>query len=70
MSSREREERAREIWIDERPYTVHVEPPEQGSEKYARCVGCGQEIVPVGRFEYLSHSDNCPVAATDGGTDR
>lgn len=46
------------------PYTVHREPPEQGGGRYAKCRGCGREILPVGRFKYLTHPDDCPHADT------
>lgn len=42
-------------------YTKHVESPEQGGQEYARCTGCGREIVPVGRFDKLAHADGCSV---------
>ena len=44
-------------------YTVHVEPPAQGGGRYARCTGCGREIIPVGRFGALAHADKCPVGS-------
>lgn len=47
-------------------YTVHVEPPAQGGGRYARCTGCGREIIPVGRFDTLTHADECPVGSEDG----
>lgn len=70
-------EHAREVWVGERPYSIHLEPPEQSGEAYARCKGCGREIIPVGRFAQLSHPADCPVqarmskaSASDGGTER
>ena len=44
-------------------YTIHIEPPEQGGEQYARCTGCGREIIPVGRFSVLAHAGECPVGS-------
>lgn len=46
----------------EKPYTVHMEPVEQGGGTYARCTGCSREILPVGRFDKLPHADGCPHA--------
>jgi hypothetical protein len=40
-------------------YTVHIEPPEQGGGRYARCTGCEREIIPVGRFGELTHASDC-----------
>lgn len=60
-------ERIRRIWIGEQRFAVYREPAEQGGGKYARCRGCGREILPVERFELLSHPVDCSVAATNGG---
>ena len=71
MTAREREQLAREIWIDERRFTIHIEPPEQGGKAYARCSGCGREILTEIGIEWLSHPSNCPITtATDGGTEQ
>lgn len=43
-----------------RAYTTHREPPAQGGKEYARCTGCEREIVPVDRFEQLTHANDCP----------
>lgn len=61
-----RAERAHEQWIDDRPFTIHCEPDEQGGEEFAKCRGCAREILPVDRFKYLSHPEDCPVAAASG----
>ena len=47
-------------------YTVHVEPLEQGGGRYARCTGCGREIIPVARFGALAHSEDCPMGSGAG----
>lgn len=68
-----REQLAKEIWIDERRFTVHVEPPEQGAEEYAHCTGCGREILTKYGVEKLAHPADCsvePATASDGGTDQ
>lgn len=72
MNLREyREERAKEIWIDERQFTVHIEPSEQGSGECAYCTRSGQEISTSIGVEQLPHSSNCPAAtATDRRTDQ
>lgn len=41
------------------PYTYHVEPPEQGGERYVRCEGCGREVIPADP-DRLLHTDECP----------
>lgn len=46
---------------EEKPYTTHLEPVKQGGGTYARCTGCSREIIPVGRFDKLSHAADCPV---------
>jgi hypothetical protein len=75
-----REQLAEEIWIDERRFTLHIESPEQGGEEYARCRGCGREILTKYGVEKLGHPADCPVStatastssarATDGGTEK
>ena len=44
-------------------YTVHIEPPEQGGDRYARCTGCEREIIPVARFGARTHAGECPVGS-------
>lgn len=51
-----------------KPYTTHLEPVSQGGGTYARCTGCEREIIPVGRFDKLTHADGCPNA--NGGDAR
>lgn len=42
--------------------TRHVEPPEQGGERYLRCEGCGTELLEsLGGEDNLLHRDGCPV---------
>ena len=68
-----REQLAEEIWIDERRFTVHIEPREQGGKEYARCSGCDREILSEIGVEKLSHPADCsaePATASDGGTDQ
>lgn len=43
-------------------YTRHVEPPEQGGERYVRCEACGAELLEkLGGEDRLVHSDDCPA---------
>ena len=72
-----REQLAKEIWIDERRFSVHIESPEQGAKEYARCTDCGREILTEIGIEKLSHPADCSVQAgtskartSDGGTDQ
>jgi hypothetical protein len=76
-----REQLAEEIWIDERRFTLHIEPAGQGGEEYARCTGCGREILTEIGIEKLGHPSDCSVegatssssskaTASDGGTDQ
>jgi hypothetical protein len=49
-------------WSDVPDYTEHIEPPEQGGEKYVRCEGCGRELLEcLGGREKLAHVDGCPL---------
>ena len=41
------------------PFTYHIEPPEQGGERYARCTDCGREILCCIGEEKLTHADGC-----------
>lgn len=44
-------------------YTEHVEPPEQGGERYFRCEACARELLcSLGGRENLLHVDGCPNA--------
>ena len=44
-------------------YTYHVEPPEVGGERYARCEGCGRELLTsLGGAAKIPHADSCPNA--------
>lgn len=41
-------------------YTRHVEPPEQGGERYVRCEGCGAELLEsLGGEDRLVHRNGC-----------
>lgn len=45
---------------DDRPFTTHVEPPEQGGETYVRCRSCGAELLEeLGGWQNLVHRDGC-----------
>jgi len=44
---------------DDRIYTYHWEPYEQGGARYVRCELCGAECVPA-EPERLAHHDGCP----------
>lgn len=50
---------------DEAPgYTYHREPSSQGGARYARCEGCGREVVPADP-DRLLHAEGCPNAQED-----
>lgn len=59
-AKQEQEQEVRDDSGISKPYTTHLEGPEQGGERYARCTGCEREIIPVGRFDKLTHADGCP----------
>jgi hypothetical protein len=41
----------------------HVEPPEVGGDRYARCEGCGRELLTsLGDAAKIPHADGCPNA--------
>lgn len=43
-------------------YSQHVEPPEQGGERYVRCEECGAELLEsLGGADNLVHRDGCPA---------
>lgn len=42
--------------------TRHVEAPEYGGARYARCEGCGVES--VGGADHILHNDECPHSDT------
>lgn len=44
------------------PLTYHIEPPEQGGKRYARCTDCGREILCCIGEEKLSHREGCSHA--------
>lgn len=49
--------------IDKPDFTYHIEPPEQGGEKYVRCEHCGAEILTkLGGKENLEHVDGCSLS--------
>lgn len=44
-------------------FTQHVEPPEQGGERYVRCGGCGAEILSkLGGRDAMIHREGCPIS--------
>lgn len=44
----------------DRPYTTHIESPDQGGLRYERCRDCQREcIVAHGGFDGIIHADDC-----------
>lgn len=45
---------------DRLPYSIHVEPAEQGGATYEKCLDCGREcITAMGGFDGLLHAEDC-----------